>query len=101
LEFTIPWELTLTSDNDPQLQALTERVNGMTSTRKTAMIKIAQYGKAEDLHKIWLTQTTGERQKADIYYQLGCIKFYQGRYSNALTFFENWLTIQTKNSPCK
>ncbi len=60
------------------------------------MIKIAQYEEAEDLHKIWLTQTTYERQKADMYYQLGCIKFYQGKYANALTFFENSLTIQTK-----
>jgi adenylate cyclase class IV len=52
------------------------------------MIKIVQYGEAEDLHKIWLTQTTDERQKADIYYQFGCIKFYQEKYAMRLHFLK-------------
>jgi tetratricopeptide (TPR) repeat protein len=95
-------DLTLTGDNDPQLHALTEQMReetkGSTGCLRLGklMMKLAQYNEAEDLHKILLAQTTNEREKGDIHYQLGCIKFYQGKYANAMTFYEDALQFREK-----
>jgi tetratricopeptide (TPR) repeat protein len=88
-------DLTLTSDNDPQLHALTERVRdeikGSTEWVRLGnlMIKLAQYNKAEDLLEILLAQSTDEREKGDIYYQLGLIKYYEGKYMISIPFYQN------------
>jgi tetratricopeptide (TPR) repeat protein len=95
-------ELTLTGDNDPQLHALTERMReetkGSTGWLRLGklMVKLAQYDKAEDLHKMLLAQTTNEREKGDIYYQLGLIQYYQGKNANAMTCYEHSLQFREK-----
>jgi tetratricopeptide (TPR) repeat protein len=94
--------LTLTDDNDPQLYALTERVRneikGSTEWVGLAslMVKLAHYDKAEDLLEILLPRATDEREKGDIYYQLGCTNYYKGKYENSILFFENSLEIRQK-----
>jgi tetratricopeptide (TPR) repeat protein len=95
-------DLTLTGDNDPQLHALTERgrdeIKGSTPWLRLGdlMINLAQYNKAEDLLKILLPQATDEREKGDIYYQLGCVKYYEGKYENSIPIFEKSLEIRRK-----
>src|SRR6202044_1062734 len=76
-------DLTLTSDNDPQLHGLTERIReeteGSTGWFRLGklMIKLAQYKKAEELYEILHEQATDEGEKAHLFYQLGRLKFGQ------------------------
>jgi tetratricopeptide (TPR) repeat protein len=95
-------DLTLTGDDDPQLHALTERVKdeikGSTQWLRLAdlMIKLALYNKAENLLEILLPQATDERERGDIYYQLGSVKHCEGKYMNSIRFFENSLEIRRR-----
>jgi tetratricopeptide (TPR) repeat protein len=94
-------DLTLTGDDDPQLRALTERVRdeikGSTEWVRLAslMVKIAQYDEAENLLNILLPQAT-EREKGDIYYQLGCTNYYKEKYDNSILSFEKSREIREK-----
>jgi tetratricopeptide (TPR) repeat protein len=98
------WEvdLTLTSDTDPQLHALTESVKdetkGSTGWLRLGklMVKLAQYTKAQDLYEILLKQETNETDKGDIYHQVGLIQEEQGEYAKAITFYEESLKIRQK-----
>jgi tetratricopeptide (TPR) repeat protein len=98
-------DLTLTSDNDPQLHALTKRMSeetkGSTGWLRLGklMLKLAQYSKAEELYEILLEQTTDESMKGHIFYQLGWIKDDQGEYAEALIFYEKTLEIEQKTLP--
>jgi tetratricopeptide (TPR) repeat protein len=93
-------DLTLTSDNDPQLHALTKCISDDTNEPTgwlrlgKLMIKLAQFNKAEELYEILLEQTTDESKKGHIFYQLGWIKNGQGEYAEALTFYEKALEIE-------
>jgi tetratricopeptide (TPR) repeat protein len=93
-------DLILTGDDDAQLSALTERMReetkGSTGWLRLGklMLKLAQYNEAEDLYDILLPQTTDEREKGDIFYQLGCIKYLQGKYAEAMAFSEDSLKIR-------
>ena len=95
-------DLTLTSDNDPQLHDLTERIReeteGSTGWFRLGklMIKLAQYSKAEELHQILLEQKTSESQKPHLFYHLGYIKNDQEEYEKAIEFYEKSLEISKK-----
>jgi tetratricopeptide (TPR) repeat protein len=95
-------DLTLTGDNDAQLSALTERIfeetEGSTGWFRLGklMIKLAQYNGAEDLYETLLLQTIDEREKGNIIFQLGYIKYCQGKYTEAMTFYQNSLEIRQK-----
>src|SRR6202044_4149064 len=95
-------DLTLTSDNDPQLHGLTECIReetkGSTGWFRLGklMIKLAQYKKAEELYQILLEQTTNEGQKLDVFHHLGYIKSVQGEYEKAIEFYEKSLEIYQK-----
>ena len=97
--------LTLASDNDPQLHGLTERIReeteGSTGWFRLGklMIKLAKYSKAEELHQILLEQKTSESQKAHLFYHLGYIKNDQGEYEKAIEFYEKSLEISQKTLP--
>jgi tetratricopeptide (TPR) repeat protein len=98
-------DLILTGDNDPQLRALTERMREETSGSKgwlrlgKLMIKIGQFNKAEELYDILLKQTTNDREKSHLFHQLGCIKNDQGKYEEAVGFYEKALEIKQKILP--
>ena len=98
-------ELTLTSDDDPQLRTLTERIreeaNGETGWQKigTLLLKISQFDKAEELYTVLLEQTSDEGEKARYYNQLGYIKDHQSDYEKALSFYEKSLEIYQKILP--
>jgi tetratricopeptide (TPR) repeat protein len=95
--------LTLTSDNDRQLQILTERIREETSPDSKGwyrmgelLLKLAQFDKAEQLYSAVLKETPGAKEQADIYYQLGRIKNKQGDYKQAISFYEKELEIDQK-----
>jgi tetratricopeptide (TPR) repeat protein len=97
--------LTLTSDNDPQLHALTkcmqEETMGSTGWLRLGklMIRLGHFDKAEELYEILLKQTTNEGEKAHLFHQLGCSKDGQGKYVDAIGFSEKTLEIEQKTLP--
>ncbi|CAF1017973.1 unnamed protein product [Adineta steineri] len=93
--------LTLTSDNDPDLRTLTDHVRQETFPDSTGwyrlgllLIRMGQFTKAQEIYQVLLHQTRNESNKAPLYYQLGWIKYNQGEYSEALSYFEKALTIR-------
>ena len=98
-------ELTLTSDNDPQLKQLTEKIQeetqGATGWLRLGqlLIKMAQFDKAEELYKILLKETTNQGEKSHLFHHLGYIKDNQGRYTEALEYYEKDLEIMKKTLP--
>jgi tetratricopeptide (TPR) repeat protein len=95
-------DLTLTSDNDPQLLALTERMQeetgGPTGWLRLGklMVLVGQFNKAEELYEILLKQTTDKSIKAHLYDMLGWIKNNQGEYAEAIEFYEKSIKIKQK-----
>ena len=93
-------DLTLTIDNDPQLHALTDSIREETKQltgwlRLSAlMIKLAQYPKAKEFLEPLLPQTTDERERGDIYYQLGLVAKSQAEYTEAITLYKKSLFIR-------
>jgi tetratricopeptide (TPR) repeat protein len=98
-------ELTLTSDNDPQLQDLTESMRDITDGPTgwfrlgRLMMKVAQFNKAQQVFEKILEQTTDEKQEGEIYYCLGWIKKDQGKYTEAMKYYEKSLKIRQKTLP--
>jgi tetratricopeptide (TPR) repeat protein len=98
-------ELTLTNDNDPQLQDLTkciqEETEGVAGWFRVAMLmmKMAHHDKAQRKFEIILDQTTDEIEKEKIYNCLGVIMYDQGKYTEALSFYEKDLEIFQKTVP--
>jgi tetratricopeptide (TPR) repeat protein len=96
-------DLTLTSDNDPQLHALTEQLQEEISSSYKGwyrlgmlLIKLCHFNKAEELHEILLKQTTDEGEKAYLYHMLGMIKKGHGEYAEAIEFYEKSIKIKQK-----
>jgi predicted Zn-dependent protease len=52
------------------------------------MIKLGQFNKAEELCDILLQQTTNDREKSYLYHMLGKVKDDQGKYAEAVRFYE-------------
>jgi tetratricopeptide (TPR) repeat protein len=98
-------DLTLTGDHDPQLQELTksmqEDTEGPTGWFRLGrlMMKVAQYDKAEQVFEMILDRTTDEKERGEIYYYLGWIKKDQGKYTEAITYYEKSLKIRQKTLP--
>jgi tetratricopeptide (TPR) repeat protein len=93
-------DLTLTSDNDPQLHALTESMREETFPHLKGwyrlgnlLVKLGQIDKAQQVFDIILEQTTDQGEKANVYNMLGMIKDNQGNYAEAIGFYENSIKI--------
>ncbi|CAF1495891.1 unnamed protein product [Adineta steineri] len=98
--------LTLTSDNDQDLRTLTDRIRQETFPDNEGwerlgllLIKMGQFKKAQEVYAVLLHQTTDESGKASIYDQLGKIKYNQGEYPEALTYYEKTLAIDQNTLP--
>jgi tetratricopeptide (TPR) repeat protein len=95
-------DLTLTSENDQQLRALTERMQeetrGPTGWHRLGklMILLGQFNKAEELCEILLKKTTDGDEKAHLYSMLGTIKNAQGQYTEAIEFNKKSIKINQK-----
>jgi tetratricopeptide (TPR) repeat protein len=99
-------ELILTSDNDPDLRQLTARIREETFPNNEGwyrlglvLLKMGQSEKAQQVYEILLEQATEESGKASIYNQLGMIKYNQGTYQEAITFYQKSLEILKKTRP--
>ena len=99
-------ELSLTSDNDPDLRALTDRMReetkGSTGWDQLGQLlrKMGQPAKAQQIYEIMLQQpSNNDRKKAYIYHQLGWMKDDQGEYEEAIAFYEKSLKIRLKTLP--
>ncbi|CAF1264497.1 unnamed protein product [Adineta steineri] len=98
-------ELQLTSDDDQQLQLLTERIReeGGGGTGWYALgnllLKIGQFNKAEELYNELFDLTSDEGEKQYYYNQLGYIKSVQGDYEKAIWYHEQGLQILQKKFP--
>ena len=98
-------ELTLTSDNDPELSKLTESVQKETSNYKgwhrlgKLLIQLAKYDKAKELYAILLEQTSDQNEKVVIFHQFGMIHARQGNYNEAVEYYEKSLEIYKKSLP--
>ncbi|CAF4653998.1 unnamed protein product [Rotaria sp. Silwood2] len=96
-------DLTLTSDSDPDLYALTEQMRketeGSTGWLRLVklMIKLGQYKVAEDLCGILLAQKMNDDETGNVLFQLGLIKLRQEEHLEALTFYEKSLEIRQKH----
>ncbi|CAF3769316.1 unnamed protein product [Adineta steineri] len=95
--------LTLTADNDPELSRLTDYIRKQSFPVSEAwyrlgmvLRKMGQLDKAEDIYDILLRQIKDDEDKAPIYHQLGTIKYDQGKYHEALRFYETSLAIYQK-----
>lgn len=98
-------KLTLTTDNDPELRLLTDRMRE--ETRGTSgwdelgqlLIKMGQFNKAEEVYHVLLEKETHEIIKARCYHQLGYIKNCEGEYDKAIMYYEMSLIIKQETLP--
>ncbi|CAF0844550.1 unnamed protein product [Adineta steineri] len=88
-------KLTLANDNDQNLRTLTDCIRQETFPDSEGwdrlgllLIKMGQYSKAQEVYEVLLHQITHESDKAHIYHQIGSIKYNQGKYQEALTYYE-------------
>ncbi|CAF5219132.1 unnamed protein product, partial [Rotaria magnacalcarata] len=101
------WEvqLTITDDNDPQLSTLTnhikEEIQGSTGWRRMGklMLKMGHLDQAEELYQELLKNASTDSDRAHVYHQLGSLKDYQGKYPEAVKFYEKYLEIKRKTLP--
>ena len=87
-------QLTLTSDNDPQLNALIQRMREEIRGSKgwyglgQLLINLGQCEKAEQVYKVLLSETSKDSEKENIYHQLGWIRDNLGDYLEATRYYE-------------
>ncbi|UJR13847.1 hypothetical protein I4U23_000857 [Adineta vaga] len=94
--------LTLTSDSDKELHALTERIRQESFPDEEGwyrlglvLTKLGQNDKAEEIYEMLLDQATNESDKAQIYHQLGSIKYNRGEYEEAIRFVEQFTILRS------
>ncbi len=98
-------DLTLTSDNDKDLRLLTNRIRkdmkGSTGWFGLGELlrKMGQVDKAEAVYLARLDQNICDREKADIYHELGGIKDHRAEYKEAIVFYEKALDIYRQILP--
>ncbi|CAF1194029.1 unnamed protein product [Rotaria magnacalcarata] len=101
------WEvqLIITDDNDPQLSTLTNRikeeVQGSTGWYRMGqlMLKVGHLDQAEELYQELLKNASSDSERAHIYHHLGYLKDQQGKYQEAVKFYEKALEIDRKTLP--
>ncbi|CAF1294755.1 unnamed protein product, partial [Rotaria magnacalcarata] len=101
------WEvqLTITDESDLQLSTLTNRIkeevqgsNGWYRMGKL-MLQVGHFDQAEELYNELLKGAFDDRERAHIYHQLGVMNYHQGKYQEAVKFYEKLLEIKRKTLP--
>jgi tetratricopeptide (TPR) repeat protein len=99
-------DLKLTGDDDSQLHALTECMREETFSGSKGwlrlghlLLKLGQFNKAEELYDILLKQTADDGEKAHLFQYMGTVKRNQGKYEEAVGFYEKVLEICQKTLP--
>ncbi|CAF1355582.1 unnamed protein product [Adineta steineri] len=98
--------LELTADNDPELSRLTDYIREESLPGSEgwyrlglALYNMGQFNKAEDIYQVLLDQTDDDEHTAPLCRQLGLIKRAQGKYEEALSYFEKTLEIRQQSLP--
>ena len=97
-------ELQLTTDDDQELQMLTEKIRkeatGDTGWERLGnlLLKIGHPNEAEELYKILLEQASADN-KPHFYNRLGYVKRQQGDYMTAIENYEKALQIEENTLP--
>ena len=95
------WEIQFkfTSENDPDFHALTKKMREETDGPSPRfqlgqlMIKLAKLDNAQHLYLTLLREATDENQKAPLFQQLGGTCQYQGKYTEAIKYYQKNLDI--------
>ncbi|CAF1175957.1 unnamed protein product [Rotaria magnacalcarata] len=100
------WEvqLTITDESDPQLVGLTNRIKEEISGRGWyrmghLMLKVGHFDQAVELYNELLKGASDDSDRAHIYHQLGVMNYHQGKYQEAIEFYEKALEIDRKTLP--
>ncbi|CAF1076303.1 unnamed protein product [Adineta steineri] len=98
--------LILANNNDEDLRNLTNRIRQETfpnskgwSRLGLLLIKMGHFKQAHGVCEGLLNETTNESEKANVYLQLGLIKYNEGQYQEALSYYEKSLAIYQKTLP--
>lgn len=93
-------ELKLTDETDKALHVLTNHLREESFPHMQGwyrlgllLLKLGYSAKAQQIYEILLNETTDDCEKASIYNQLGKAKYDQGKYQEAITFYEKSLEI--------
>jgi tetratricopeptide (TPR) repeat protein len=96
-------ELRLISENDKDLRVLMDHIREETNPNAEGwyrlglvLVDMGHFDKAEEVYEILLEQTNEESDKASIYDRLGAVKYHQGEYNQAATFYEKSIEIERK-----
>ena len=96
-------DLSLTSDKDPKLHALTKQIREETFPHAKEwyrlgefLINLGQSDQAQKVYEVMIDQTSDYCEKANIYHQFFVIKNNQGEYADAITFYEKSNKINQK-----
>ncbi|CAF4790615.1 unnamed protein product [Rotaria sp. Silwood2] len=96
-------ELTLYSDNDPDLNILTEQIRKATYPEKKEwdrldhlLIKLGQFNKAQEVYEILFEQAKTDSEKALMSHMLDWVKRNQGEYKDAITYYKKSIKIKEK-----
>ncbi|CAM4841874.1 unnamed protein product [Rotaria magnacalcarata] len=100
------WEvqLTITDGNDPQLSTLTNRIKeeiGGTGWHRMGhlMLKLGHLDQAGELYQELLKNASTDSDRVHTYHKLGWLKDDQGKYQEAVEFYEKSLEIKRKTLP--
>ena len=98
--------LILTSDNDPDLRILADRIREETFPDcqgwyrlGIVLLRMGEWKKSKELYEVLLEQETTEQAKAPIYQQIGSAKQNQGEYKEAIIYYEKSLAIRQQSLP--
>jgi tetratricopeptide (TPR) repeat protein len=93
-------ELTLTSDNDPDLRVLTDRIREETFPDEKGwyrlgqlLLKLGQPDKAQRVYEFLLEQASSNSERATVYHHSGIAKDRLGEYEEAIKFYDKSLEI--------
>ncbi|CAF0800589.1 unnamed protein product [Rotaria sordida] len=96
-------DLTLSSDNDPELHRLTEQICKETYPHAKGwdrlgmlLIKLEHFNKAHEIYDILLDQAMTDEEKAFIYHQLGSVNEDQGEYADVIAYYKQFIEIKQK-----
>jgi tetratricopeptide (TPR) repeat protein len=99
-------DLTLTGEDDKDLQVLTDRIREETYPNSRGWYrlglvlgKMGRFDKSQQVYEALLDQTTDESEKAPIYGQIASAKDGQGEYEEAIKFYGKTIEIQQQSLP--
>ena len=94
-------DLTLTSDDDQDLRALTDRIRADAFLEEAGwhrlgklLLRMHQSEKAEKVYEVLLKHATEDSERGTIYHHIGWAKYGQGEYNEAIRYYEKALAIR-------